>query len=406
MNRLRKETRWWILLFAPLLFCAFSLRDLNLPTQVPTTSSYSSVDPIVEKAEEPGFVKFKITASHARYETEGILPLVKLLHEIEIIERVERDEAGSGFMDGAVDSVMATGNGFKKLVTHPVDSIVGLGEATGKLGRSVGGIFRQKSEAEKTSLDEKIFGSSKREIAKKFGVDVCSTNPNLQQLLDNMARARMGGKGATVIAKFLIPVAGLVSVTMTASGVNGAADQWVNDKNRGEIYRLNREALSVYFSSQEVEDFLNSPYYSPRESSYLRFYLEKLKDLEGFRQILKQANEAKNLWEARKILYEAQIAAQAVPANPDFKKITCTAEGLALEDPKKIVLIAPFDYLDSSGGGDLLLKKALELRNQSGKAIEIWNGGKISLSFSAQLQIQGMKTKDWLLLEDTTASNP
>ena len=127
------------MLFIPtfVAFLGLSIRDLDLPKSFSLQSSYYSVDS-VNQIEEPGFLKFRVNSSHAVYEVEGLLPLQKLLHEIEIIEQIKRHESGTGFADGAADSVKATGSGFVRLVAHPIQSGKGVGQAVGKLGEKAG----------------------------------------------------------------------------------------------------------------------------------------------------------------------------------------------------------------------------------------------------------------------------
>jgi hypothetical protein len=215
-----------------------------------------------------------------------------------------------------------------------------------------------------------------------------------------MARARLGGKGAAVVGKLLMPVSGLTSVALTAGGIHSAADQLVNDNSRGDLYELNLEALlNLGFSPEEAKGLLNLSHYSPREATYLRFYLEKLKGVEGYQEILKKALEAKTLWEARKILYEAQIAADTMIETTPYRKIRCLKEGLAVEDPNRVIFITPYDYLDPSPLGDRVLEQALTLKKEESKgSVEIWNGGKVTLSFSSRAFLKGVKTRSWLLV--------
>ena len=81
-----------------------------------------------------------------------------------------------------------------------MDSAAGIGRGIGKLGGKIGGAFRKKEEGEK---GDGFFGSTKRQIAKQLGVDVYSRNPTLQDKLDSMAKARMGGRGIVAVATFL-----------------------------------------------------------------------------------------------------------------------------------------------------------------------------------------------------------
>ncbi len=401
-----RETLAYLLIlqigFSPaVLWADPSLKELELPATIVTDSPYFTLDPKAEKAEEEGFLKFHLEAQHASYAVEGIAPLQKLLREVEVIEKIRRDEESSGFMDGVSGSIESTKDGFVSLVTRPKDSVKGMGKAAGVLGRKMGGVFRKKEEGEKASFSEKLLGGSERELAKQFGVDVYTSNPYMRETLTQMAKARLGGKGAAAITKFLLPVAGIISVTLTASGINAMADQLINSKSRGDLFYLNKEALlALQFSPAEVNVLLNLPYYSPRETTYMRFYLEELKAVNGHREILKKAIESKSLREARGILYAAQMAADGMPEGAPYERLNCFAEGFAAADSNKVIFITPYDYLDPSALGDRVLNRALGLKKEWQKSsVEIWNAGKISTGFSTAAFLKGIKTRSWVLFQ-------
>ena len=391
---------WLILLLSvPPLAASptLSLNDLDLPkTFFPFEPTHSTIQEIERSRENPGFLKFKVVAAHASYEVEGLVPLQKLLREIQVIEQVQKGEAGSGFAEGVGDSVVATGEGAVNLVAHPIQSVQGIGKAAGKLGIAIGRTFREKEVGEDTTFDEKMLGASEREIANKLGVDVYTTNPHLKVLLERMAKSRFGGKGVTTVAKLLIPVVGIAAVAITAAGLNSAADQIVNDTGRADLFRINKNALlDLGLDEEAVRKLLNSSYYSPREVTYLRFYLEQLKDVAGFRDILKRANAALSPGSARKILYETQIAAAGLAHGAKFERIQPVEEGLALVESKRLILVAPYDYLEVSPLGNHVRDRALVLQKEWGKgAVEIWNGGRVTPDFRSSVFLKGIKVRD------------
>ncbi len=380
---------------------AFSVSDF--PAKVPVKSDYYSIQTITPG--EEGFLKFHVTSVHATYDVEGFLPLMKVLREIEVIEQVRRDERSSGFFDGAAASIEATGTGMVNLVAHPVASAKGVGKAAGKLGRSIGGVFRKKEETEKSSFGEKMLGSSERELAKEFGVDVYSRNPYLKALLTSMARARAGGKGAVMVVKFLIPVAFVASVALTAGGINGAADQLVNNSSRADLVYANQNALmAMGFPTAQIKTFLNMPYYTPREQTYVRFYLEKLKGVQGSRAIFTKVLNSKSDWDAQKILFTSQLVAGAAEKTP-FAELKIYDEGIAAKDAAgKVFFMTPYDNLEHSGFGEKILSRLKEIKNSGANGLELWNGGRISQGFSILAFAQGVRTRHWLFLKDGAPS--
>ncbi len=385
------------------LSAGITLEDLDPPKSFPSLrSDFYQINSLEPSSKEPGFLESSITAPHAPYKVEGLVELQKLLREIVVIEKINRGELGSGFGKGAGDSVIATGKGFVNLFIHPVRSGKGIGKSAGKLGGKIGGAFQDKEEGEKTSFGEKVLGSSERELAKDLGVDVYTSNPYLQEILEKMAKARLGGKGAVIIGKILLPIAGLVSIAVTVSGVNAAADQFVNDNGRSDLYEANEMALlQLGFELESIRKLLNHSYYSPREVTYLRFYLEQLKEVKDKEQIFKRATQSKSVLDARKILYEAEMAASAAKRGAKFLSLKSVDEGLAVEAGDRLIFITPYDYLDMSELGKRVMQKAQEEQKSKSKAaLEIWNMGKVTSDFYLAALAKEIRTKSWVFFHD------
>ena len=396
-------TALWVALLPQEVFADTTLKELNPPKVFQVQSEYYQIYPHVSDGSSPGSLKFRVLAPHHAYDVEGVLELHKLLHEIEVIERIRRDKDGSGFFDGAADSVAGTGKGLLKLVTHPVESAKGVGKAAGKLGSKIGSVFRPTEKGESSSFSEQVYGKAEREIAKQFQVDVYTSNPHLRELISKMARARSAGEGAAMIATFFIPIGAIGNVVLTTSGTNKFADQIVNDMDRFDLFQANQEAfIQLGFGLYDSKNLLNSSFYTPREATYLRFYLEKLKGVKNFRQILKRATIVKSVSEAHKILYEAQMASDHVKADSPYLQLACYNEGIAVEEKDRMILITAYDLLDSTFLGGRVIERALETEQVWNKsAVEIWNGGKITEKFSEWAHSKRIKTRDWVLFEFT-----
>lgn len=385
-----------------LSFGAVTMSDLRLPKDFyPAQSPYAKIVSVQENRQFPGFLTFSVTSPHGSYIVHGLTNLRKCLHEIDVLEQLNASEdTGSGVADGAVDSIKDTGTGLKNLAVHPVDSVAGIGKGIGKLGGKIGGAFRKKEEGEK---GDGFFSSTKRELAKKLGVDVYSRDPYLQTKLDSMAKARMGGRGIVTVATFFMPVGLLASAVMTVSTINSAADELVNDNDRADLFKMNKKALlDLGFTQEKVAQFLNHPYYTPRELTYMRFYLEKLKRVQGFEAILDQAIQAVSDIPADKILHEAQIAADSVGDAPRAMKLALIPEGLVLANEDKVALITAYDFLDHSVLGSRVTEKAISFRQSFGKrSAEIWNGGAVTSGFGGSVLLKGIKVQRMCLFEST-----
>jgi hypothetical protein len=387
-----------------LSFGAVTMVDLRLPKDFyPSKSPYAKIVSVQENQKFPGFLTFSVTSPHGSYTVHGLTDLRKCLREIDVIEQLNASEdTGSGVADGAVDSIKDTGTGLKNLAVHPVDSVSGIGKGIGKLGGKIGGAFRKKEAGEK---GDSFFSSTKRELAKKLGVDVYSRNPNLQARLDSMAKARMGGRGIVTVATFFVPVGLIASAVMTVSNINNAADELVNDSDRSDLYKMNKKALlGLGFPEEKVARLLNHPYYTPREITYFRFYLEKLKRVQGFEVLLDAGIGAVTDIPADKILHEVQITADSIGDAPRAMKLVLTPEGIILANEDKVALVTAYDLLDNSVLGSQLTEKAISFRQSLGKrSAEIWNGGAVTPGFGGSIFLKGIKVQRMCLFESTNA---
>ncbi len=384
---------------------ALSLQELRLPKDFsPSLSPHATVRSVREDPAYPGFLTFEVTSPHGDYSVQGLEDLRQCLREIDVIEKLnaQAEGTGDGIVAGAGDSLKETGRGAKNLVTHPVDSVAGIGKGIGKIGGKIGGSFRQKEEGEK---GDTYLSGAKRELAKQLGVDVYSRNPYLQAKLDAMAKARLGGRGLVIIAQLLIPVGLIASVALTVSGINGAADQVVNDNDRSDLYKLNEKALiQSGFTEEKAVALLNHPYYTPRELTYLRFYFEKFKGVPGNRALMDAAIAVPSGVPAQKLLHEMRIAADSMSGPAKVTGLQRVEEGIVLEKDSAAVLIVGYDHLDATGIGKKVADRAAALRAASGKKTTgVWAAGNTTTDFSNLMMTQGISSRRMCLFDQAQA---
>ncbi len=386
-------------------YADISWKDLALPaTQFSENSRYHQVNSVREDPSAPGFLLFSVSNDTVGIQVEGLVALKKWIQEAAVLGQLGGDTgAARGVAGGAVESIKGTGRGLKNLVLHPVNSAKGLGAAAGRVGDKVGDAFREKEDGEK---GDDFLSSTKRQIAAKLGVDVYTRNEQLQDKLSSMARQQMGGRGVVMVANFFLPIGFIASAVVTVSNINNSADQLVNDKDRIDLYKINKDALvRLGIPENGAVALLNNPRYTPREATYLRFYLEKLSNLEGYKTLAGLAAQVAEDLPARKLLHEMQIAADAMAGLNDAVAIRAVPEGLLLERKNGMILIGGYDYLTTSPLGDRLIRKAGEYRNQYQKSsAEIWSGGVVTPKFSGALLLNGIKGKRMCLFQ-TGAKN-
>jgi hypothetical protein len=379
-----------------LVFASLGLSQI--PAIIPIKNDFYTIEK-VKPAKEEGILKFEVSSAHAVYEVEGFRPLIKLLSEIEIIEKIRRHNQGSSFFDGAAASVEGTVDGLGNLVEHPIDSVKGMGKAVGKIGGAIGGVFHKREETERSTLRDSLLSSTEREIAKEFKADVYTSNPYLKKLIRNMAQARAGGKSAVLVLKLLFPVAMAASIVIAAGTVNSAADELADNVSRKDLYRRNKDAyLLMGLDEKKTKELLNAEFLSPREKTYFRFYYEKLKNAENVSALAEAMAEAKTEWEIRRELYEAEMAA-ALAEHAKITRLKDTREGLmVLDDKHKLTFLAAYDDLED---GKKIIKQTLEWQKETLAAqAEILNAGYTADSFKNEAAKAGIKVSGWACLKE------
>lgn len=373
---------------------------LDLPADLfPHSSEYHQIQSFKQDPAAPGFLVFSVSGGQEKSEVEGLADLRKWILETMVIGKLDKEQnAGEGVSEGAVESLKGTGRGLKNMVFHPIASAKGLGKATGELGDKIGDSFRKKEPGEK---GDGFLDSSKRQIAKKLGVDVYSRNPKLQGKLSSLAKQQMGGRGVVMVATFLIPFGLVASAVMTASSVNDAADELVNDKDRSDLYALNKDALlALGFTETRVKAFLNHSYYTPRELTYIRFYLEKLRPLQGFKSLFEKAVLLTDPVPAQKFLHEMQISVEVMETSENAQAVRIVPHGLLLECKDAVILATGYDLIEVSPLGDQVAKEVLDAKAQLGKkSAGIWSAGVVTSEFGGSLVSKAVEIRRMCLFK-------
>jgi hypothetical protein len=149
---------------------------------------------------------------------------------------------------------------------------------------------------------------------------------------------------------------------------------------------------------------LNHPYYTPREVTYIRFYLERLHTLRGSEALLDQAIRLTEDIPAQKFLHEMQMAADAIGTVNDAQAIRIVPEGLILEKRGSVALIMGYDFIDGSPLGDRVVRRVVETKSKLGKsAAEIWNAGVVTSKFGGSLVFKGITVRRMCLFGASAA---
>lgn len=304
---------------------------------------------VLDNVQSDGFINSYVIATPFGESHAVSTPAVAIrIHEANAVAAMEQVKATDAFKDAAKSAAVGALEGAKTLVTEPVATV--RGAATG-----VGKFFQRAAQA--TRLDERsdaqdpayksILGlaQAKRQVAEEFGVDVYSSNPILQERLDELARIQFAG-GLAVKAPLALTggaAGAVVSTTQTAAALN----QVIARTPPEELRIRNRDALHRMGIDENLTDlFLQNGVFTPRQQTALVASIERMTQTGDRNKFIKFAvgTDSEDLAAFRVRTAEMYASHDRnVDGIAEFIEIGAMVAGRTRNNA--VVLITPVDYL-------------------------------------------------------------
>jgi hypothetical protein len=199
---------------------------------------------------------------------------------------------------------------------------------------------RAGSETEREAKRYLKYGQAKREMAKALGVDPNSTNPLLNEKLDELAWAAVAGNFSAGVA--------LGEVVGTAADViswSGKLNQYVLTKTPEQLREINRTRLLKFCSDDfGVRQFLRRGGFTDSLRTALAASLEKLKPLDGCNELVELGASTRGEVEARYLVDALRLIERQADATGGT--LLTAGAALAWRTPSgRLLLPLPVDYL-------------------------------------------------------------
>lgn len=404
-----------------------SLASIEILKDLSPKNKYYTIDETVHVASP--YYRFLVKSPHGDYDVTSIRDLFKVCHEIRIIEEYRATDQGSQAWKGASESVKNIGRGAKQIVKEPKESAKAFARAGGKLMRSIGRFIKKKTgkEDEKKSGDgtdrdkggEGLFsGKHARQFASEVGLDVYTDNPYAQALIQEVAKARSKGTiGTSVGMFFLAPVQGLglLSNSLTPNGFNAEIERLIRDEDPAELrYVLaERYKKELGFAGEAegdegipIKTLLDNPNYSPREQSYLYYYLRCLVKPESgagvtdFQAVIDSLGKMSTPDAATSVTNQMELLSAYQAHVKDLTKFTTVSQKIgAVTGKKEMLFILPYDFADNTSEMQKFLDEvAASAQKQGVKKIQLWFTGKSTSDLIAKAKARGITVKENILL--------
>jgi len=328
---------------------------------------------------------YRIRSHTEEYEVTGTEAALQFLQELRAIDQLRRISSTQAFTRGLNQSAQEKYDSAKEIVRDPIAAVKRVPQGAARFFGKVKGFLSQNEEdtGAQASTGEAIKGvlgveKAKRELAARLGVDVYSRNQVLQQELDRVASAMAGGGLALNIGT--MPIGGPVGMGLTVVGVDQTVQSLINNSSPDDLRKWNEQKLSALGASSDLtRQFLNHPWYSPRQETVITAALEKVQvnpDL-----FLKTANGALTDQDATYFQHVAQLLALCSGRAAPLKSFR-VEDGLLCAVDSNGVLLVPVSF-DYGIWTEAVSQRVAALTGlvESGQGIigiEIWTNGIIS----------------------------
>lgn len=343
-----------------------------------------------------GFMNhYRVQSRFGTFEAQSTAELKIRVREIYAMAEMSGIESSDIFVDAMKSAGADVVQGVSNVVSDPRGTISGAVSGVGKLfkraGEKIAGDPRSNSES--SSVEDTIgLAAKKREYAADFGVDVYSSNAQMQAQLDRIARAGyFGGLGTGLTIGVL--TGPILAVTRGADMMNDV----LRSTSATDLRQINRDKLAqMSVPTNTIELFISNRFFSPRHQTLLIAALEQLGGVEGRGHFVRLAvpSESEDI-----ALYRQRQAQMYAGFHQQVEPIAAFVPlgGLvgARTQSGKLIFSAPVDHLAWTQG----IAGSLSAANQqvldaggNSETGELWITGTVSELANENLAALGWST--------------
>lgn len=408
---------------------------LHAPALVPPALLSGPNFKVVPEVEVRGYMaRFLIDTPYGPLHADSVELLAVRVGEIPAIEALDRASKSGAFAHALAERGRKTGAAIVNVVSHPIDAITGLPEGvvrfvrrqldawggraqsladqTSRHAENSGDPYRAPSgpmtagregpddddpsreakknralyaragsEAGRQARRYLKYSQQRREMAKLLGVDPNSTNSILNDKLDSLAWAAVGGNFSAGAA--------LGEITGTAAAVisdTGKLNQYVLELDPEQLRDTLHRRLQAYCSDDySIRSFLRRGAFTDTLRTALVDSVEKLDVHEGCNELIELAATTRSEVEAR-YLVDALKLIGTQQSDPKGGVLIVAGAALAWRSPQgRLILPLPVDYLTWSHDiGEFFDQSAFAVKDKT-----VLIGGEASMTAQSKLTERG-----------------
>lgn len=286
------------------------------------------------------------------FEATSAYMLPVRVQEVRALEALSHIEGREAFKDAVVESAKTPVRVAKDLVKDPRGTIEGAGQGAEKAVKKaagwLGGDRRDRADSEDSAFSEAIGRSRrKRKLAHALGVDVYSSNAQLQEELDRVAWASVSGGMSFGALMAALPIPPVIDVARQTTGFTASLSDLMVTKSGGDLYRMNREILrGMGMPDTATEPFLDNSKASPRHKTFIVAAMREMKGVAGLPVIVSRGREVASEEEALLLQREVELArGYHVNVSPLREILLVQDHLLLVTDSGDLVAALPADRL-------------------------------------------------------------
>jgi hypothetical protein len=326
--------------------------------------------------------QFTLRTPQGEIAVQGRELLAIRIAEIPAVEQLEKVSRGDVFAESIADSAKATGRTVVRVVTNPVETIKGVPAGIGRLLKrtaatvrnvavTVGDAARRgggdkpgdETEGDKADAGEKAsdfaaelagVNKARRALAKSMGIDPYTSNPLLQERLEDLAWASVAGGLSLDLA--LGAVDGFAASVLSTTG---ELDDLVWSAYPADIKRqLEKDLVARGAEPLAAREFLRNGAFTPTLQLAFVDALKALGRPAGEAEVLALATRVRGEVHARFLIQQLRMLARHVPASDAVASLEALEASIAATTRGGVRwVVLPVDHLswteqiEQSAGG-------------------------------------------------------
>ena len=339
---------------------------------------------------------YTVNSRYGTFKPNSTLALRQLLSEIQAIAAMKEIETSDTVTQSLVQSGKNTVTAVSNLVNDPKETLSGAAAGIGTLFNRTREVVgrRETTDAEDNKLEQVIGKTkSKGQIASKFGVNVYSFNPVLQEELERLGWADYLGGIGMGLAQSAIP--GVGGLMLSASGTARLLNDVINTTPASELWvRNKKKLLAMHVDSDTAELYLNNPNFSPALQTIMVEALEKMEGVANRELFIKISLQAGDPEMARTITEITTMTAGYHQNIAPLDRLSPVGRMVfSLTKTGDVVVVFPADHVLYTEKVDDIASWLREQHRQKAKdqQFQLWILGDYSEKARSSLQAMGWK---------------